>query len=92
MLDVSHHKGFLSLLITISCTLSLLPHPYISYKLINFELDENQVCHVGDVWHGAGIACLGADNRVIAGSAVPEDSQHLCSRSCVQGGGLQVLQ
>lgn len=36
---------------------------------------------------GAGIACPGADNRVIAGPAVAEDSQVLCpgvvgSRGC----------
>lgn len=52
MFNVSHHKDFPSLLITITITLSGLPGPYISYKLINFELDENQVCHVGDAWWG----------------------------------------
>lgn len=83
MFNVSYHESFISLLITISRALSLLSRPYISYKLINFELDENQVCHVGNVWGRAGIACPQADNGLIAGPAVPGDSQHLCSGSSV---------
>lgn len=48
-------------MITIGNALSVVSRLYISYKLINFELDENQACLVVNVLIGAGIACLGVD-------------------------------
>ena len=62
MFSVSYHKSFIFLVITIGNTLSVVSRLYVSYKLISFELDENQACLI-NVVIGAGIACLGVDTR-----------------------------
>lgn len=62
MFNVSYHQSFIFLVITICSTLSMCSRLYVSYKLINFELDENQVCFLVNVLIGAGIACLEVDN------------------------------
>lgn len=62
MFDMSYHQSFIFLAIAICSALSVGSHLYVSYKLINFELDENQVCFLVNVLIGAGIACLGVGN------------------------------
>lgn len=39
MFNVSYHRSFIFLVITISNMLSVVPPLYVSYKLINFEPD-----------------------------------------------------
>lgn len=63
MFDVSYHKSFVFLAITISNVLSVVSCLYVSYKLMNFELDENQACLIVHVLIRAGIACLGVDTE-----------------------------
>ena len=62
MFDVSYHKSFIFLAITIGNTLSVVSRLYVSYKLINFELEETGACVIVNVLIRAGLACLGVDN------------------------------
>ena len=59
MFNMSYHKSFIFSVITIGSALSVVSRLYISYKLINFELDEKQACLIVNVLIGAGAACLG---------------------------------
>lgn len=43
MFDVSYHRSFIFLVITISNALSVFPRLCVFYKLINFEPDGNQL-------------------------------------------------
>lgn len=61
MFDVSYHKSFLFLVITISNALSVVSRLYFSYKLINFELDENSACFIVHDLIRTGIASPGLD-------------------------------
>lgn len=63
MFDVSYRRSFIFLVITISNVLSVVSRLYISYKLINFELDGNQACLVVNVLIRLGRARLGAGDH-----------------------------
>lgn len=52
-----HITRALFLAITIGNVLSVVSCLYVSYKLINFELDESQACLVVHVRIGAGRPC-----------------------------------
>ena len=71
MFDVSYHKSFIFLLITIDSALSVVSRLYISCKLINFELGENPV----RLRSGSGL-----EER--AGGLVAEQPRNCCCGRC----------